>query len=523
MIIRSSIGWMVLLAVLPFAALSAAWGEETRPRSSLQADPRLDQSITIERRRIYLGELLDRIASETGVRLRVDDQLGPASGYELSVFARRRKAREVLDAVADVYNSPPDRWFWLPAGKKVPREYLLTHTMHPDAVQAAREAEGRRGLSQQYELLQRLYAAPEGQRPAIVRRSPLLSGFDNPRSQAAFSMLQSLRPGQLQDVLAGAKVELPTSQLSSEAKAFADSYFRSSGSSEPPPERVGFFLETSFGPSVMFQLGGAGGGAALGGGSLERLMRQRDRGLWGPNLQGVPQRTIPPSPESGAPGRKSPAAALAQLSKAAPVDLVFDHAQPQSSITMQFSKPLTGDIRSVLEGFGAAGLICKYRHNFVLFRQEDWPVSRRSAAFPWPMREALRRVAAANRGFLGVEQWLSLSRMGRDQLDTLSDEFPDAARIKQMQIPLRVIADMDEAERAKVSTPQGADWDDWSAATRRRMLTLFASADVRRVRISLRPEKGEGPPMLSFYFGEVQGEMRSRVLTLQPQRTQKEE
>ena len=115
---------------------------------------------------------------------------------------------------------------------------------------------------------------------------------------------------------------------------------------------------------------------------------------------------------------------------------------------------------------------------------------------------------------------MRLAELSRDQLDSLSREFPDAGPIKQVQIPLRVVAGMERAERLKTSSPEGSAWKDWSAATRQRMLTLFTPAEARTVRVVLQFLQAERPPKVSFFFGEDDGQARPRSLPLGKRREQ---
>lgn len=488
----------------------------------VRGDPRLNKVLTVDRRRAYLGELMDRVSAETGVRLRVSDRRGPASGYEVSAFARGRKASDVLQAVATLYDAPPDRWNWQRVAKTDPPEYELQHTLPAETLREGRTKDAQRALRQHYELLQRLYSTPPAERGGLIQRYPLLAGANDPRAQGAFSLLQNLGPENLERVIGGGRVEVPVSQLSPGARQFAQEYFEQSMSGGAFPQVISFEYVSKFGPSIVFQVGSAGGGAALGGAALERWMRTRDETQWSPDLSQVPSQNLAPTPDRGAPGRTSGDAALRQLSKATAIDVLFDHARAVDSLTANYATPLYGDLRSILEAFGNAGLLCKWRNRFALFRERGWPMANRSAAVPWPLRKSLRETAAAHGGYLRLEEWLDLAQLTRDQLDTLSPEFPDAGPIKQLQIPLRIAAGMSKREREKLSEPLGSGWDDWSPATRQRVTALFTPTEARQARILLKPVTVEKVRGIAIYFGE-DGEVRPRTLMHRPWRKPPEE
>lgn len=519
-----------MLAPVPIRGLTAVVGvlllagspALASPTSPFNGDRRLEGTVTIDRRRVYLGELLDEVGSQVGVRLSASDMPGAASGYELTAIARKRRAVDLLHALSALYSAPPDRWYWTRTGKGSQSSYVLKHTLTARNVRDQRSAEALGRLRQQYALLSKFYAADGALRNQLMERHPFLAKRHDPLSEGGHSVLQSLTPAQREGLLLGGELRVLVSSLSLEARSFVQEYWRRSGAEGGAPPSLTLRYFEKIGPSIGFQTGAAGGGALLGGVALENEMAEWEQGRWRSDLAGVPNRHIDGG-GAPTPGRANPDAALDAFSSRAAVDLLFDHARSAGSTTHNFRNVLTGKLADVLRGFEAAGLISRWRHGFALFRERRWSLADRLSAVPWPLRKGLRASAAAAGGYLGLADWLKLSRLHPQQLDDLGDEFPDTGLIKQLQIPLRVVAGMEARERANLSRPRGCGWDDWSLNTRKRVSALFTPAEARRTRIFLSISRDAQPPEVAFYFGEDDPNIRPRRLQLRPWRKQKRE
>lgn len=89
-------------------------------------DARLDQRISLIERRVYLGELLDRISAQSGVKLSAPDTPSPISGMELGVSSNAVELRELMAGMAELLTYPHSPFRWV-AGTGERPEYTLVH------------------------------------------------------------------------------------------------------------------------------------------------------------------------------------------------------------------------------------------------------------------------------------------------------------------------------------------------------------------------------------------------------------
>jgi hypothetical protein len=516
------------LAVLFLVAAVPAAGQRP-PSSPLAGDTRLERKITLARGRIYLGELLERLSTETSVRLQASDRLAPVSGYELTVYVRERPARDVLQALARLYDAPPDRWYWEREARGGKPVYTLKHTLNPEALRAAQEEEAQRRLRAHYAQIAEFYALPQERRDALAARDPYLHPYNNPRAQAMFSLLSGLPAAERESVMSGHRLDLPVERLSPQQQAFVQDYYRSANVGGDPPERISLRHNTLPWTSVIFQIGNAGGGGIIGGARLENEMQAWARGLGSaggeerPPDRMVPAPGVEARPEELALRGVTKDVALLRLGRLGRVDLLFDHAVAVKAETFRMDRGLDGRLPEVLKNLERTTLSWKWRDNFALFRDAHWPRARRSGSVPWPLRRELRASARGNGGYLRLPDWLRLAALEREQLERLGEEFPDAGIVRQFQIPLRLVAGMSKEERAAAARDEGAGWTEFSSATRQRLVALFTPQEARKARILFQWRGDEKPPGVRLYVDAGDGVPRARTLPLRPWREEKPE
>ncbi|MBM3459377.1 MAG: hypothetical protein FJX77_12710 [Armatimonadetes bacterium] len=183
-----------------------------------------------------------------------------------------------------------------------------------------------------------------------------------------------------------------------------------------------------------------------------------------------------------------------------------------------------GPLPEVLGRLGTAPFFqWKHQDPFLLFRANRPSLSVRHSAVAWPELQALRTSADAHEGYLTPQDWLKLARLSQAQLGFLSHEFPDATRLRNVQVLLRLVAGMSEREQKAVGSSTGAGWEDCAAATRARLATLYPPAVARRVRIRVQWETESKPPAGQFLLGPGDGEARPLRLEFYRRRKPDEE
>ncbi len=487
-------------------------------RSVFDGDGALERRVTLDEHRIYLGELLDRLSEATGARLSASDRVAPISGFRLTVVVRDRPARDVLEALARLYSAPPDRWTWevqrvAPGGsgknsqEVAPgRRYVLRSTVPPEEAAGRAERETQEALWSLYQARRAFYALSPEQQHAAAARDPDLRRAADPRAEGAFRLLEPFPDQDVRAIIAGQPREVPLQRLSPRGRAFAEQYFHASGAGGELPRHVSLRRADFVGAAILFQVGDAGGGAVLNAGFLEQAAREQARAAWAAESERKPPDGQVPAENGGAgPRGKAPDGRgprdeiLQRLARAGQINLLFDDAG-WSNLAVQVPGGLSGPLPDVLTRLERARLLWKRSGNFLLFRDDRFGRGYRAAAVPWPVLRTLHRRADSRDGYLSSDDWLLLAGLTRAQLDTLSDEFPDAGRVKQFQIPLRLAASLTEKERASLASPRGTGWEDWSPATRRRVLTLFSPEEARRARLFLEWSDDTRPPRMRLYL-----------------------
>src|SRR5436309_2094756 len=96
MMTRSEPLWAVVALLL---LLAAPQGRCASPIPAMrQEDPRLEQRVTLTSSRIYLGDLLERLAAKTSVAVAADASDG-AADEQVTVFLRDVPLAETMDAL----------------------------------------------------------------------------------------------------------------------------------------------------------------------------------------------------------------------------------------------------------------------------------------------------------------------------------------------------------------------------------------------------------------------------------------
>jgi hypothetical protein len=509
----------ISLVVLAVPLLLAAQIAAASP--ALEAERRLDARVTLDELRIPIGELLERLTSETGVRLGVDERHAPISGYMLTVVVRDVPAREVLDNLARLYTVPHDRWFWSRRGDRL---------VLRNSVPAAAGLEIRERLRHEYRVGQQalwreFFSLNPEERAAAAARDPNLRALaTNPvRNEGFFSFVESLSEPELYALARGRDVYISSNALTPTQRAAVHrehagrrGTITMNGMEVEPaiPDRFRLYHQDG---TIYVNFGaGVGSHGVLGGIALDAAERERLRGEWlgrGESAE-APDGEMPAEeereglkPEDLAVLKMTHHRLVQRLARLGRQNVLFDCPPGVHSATYGAYFRLEGDLAEVLANIQQLALMWKRHDDFLLFRHENWPEKQARPVVPWPVLRDLRATAAENHGFLRPSDWLRLSALPSGQLDTLQAEFPDASLIARHQPVFRLAAQMAERERHLLARPEGAVWRDLSASTRRRLAVLFPEAEARTLRLLLRwevaPEVApgvtdEGPRALVF-------------------------
>lgn len=524
--------YAALLAILGSPAWSA--NAERPVRSVFAGNTALQRPLTLSTRSIRLGELVDRIAALTGVDLEVDDQrVEPVSGYSLTVVVHNRRAAETLEAIASLYSFRPDRWYWERTSREEANpKYVLRHTLPAAAARQTREAIMRATLQDQFRKLSALYSATPQQRNRMAALDPMLAAYNTPRNADFLSFLALLSPAEVDKVMSGGDVEVPRSRLSSRQRAFITKEYRDSNllgqPNVPQPDTLDKVTVAGAGlnePSIMLNLGPLGSHGLVGGIWMDAALKAASTRNWtgSDDSNQAPQGSVPAAGVSTKlnddviRGVRHDSL-LRRLGRIGKLNILFDRTTPSAAerrVSMDF--PLEGDLADLLPRLCKDRFVWKRRSSFLLFRPEGWEVMDRGEVPSWPVVRDLRRAVAANGGYLRPEDWIRLGRFGRDALELLEDEFPDAkvSQIGRVHGLMRLAFQVRESDRQQWDREGGVGWNDLSPRARAVLRQLEPKADLRRIRVLLQWKANAQPPSGTFYLGYQEGVKNPIRLTFQ--------
>jgi hypothetical protein len=514
-VILRSIHHLALVAILGLVwSPQAAHAEPDVPLTELPAvlrtDERLARRVSISEERVYIGELLERLGREAGVRLEASERLAPVSGYEVTILVQDRPLREVLDALARLYHCPPDRWSWAREGRGDRVRYVLRHTLPPETWNQHHQSFAEEYMLDQHRRLAQLWAAPPEQREVMARDDPFLQAFNNARNAGFFSFVGDVPEETLRFVMRGGRFEIPMARLSPSQRDFISSEYGSRNRAGQEAMLQSVWLT---GPadtasrSISLNLGEIGSHAVLGGIWLRDALREHARDSWAGTGEErrAPGGTVPVDedipPEQLRVQGEMHDTIVHRLARLGHLNVILDR-RLQGSYSLDAMTPhLEGELSEVLARLEQADLTWKWRRPFLLFRPLGWQQFHRDALAPWPFVRDLRASAASNGGYLQPEDWLRLADLPLEQLLLLGEHYPDVHGIRQVQVLLRLIGAMNEREQALIARTEGAAWADLSRTTRQRLLVLFPTEDARLVRVHARWDREARPPRAYLYMG----------------------
>ncbi len=497
----------------------------------LWKEARLAGRVTLREQQITIGELLEKVGAECGVALEADDRIAPISGYHVTAVFRECPARELLSALASLYRMPPDRWYWERTSRRGKRTYILRCTLPPEAELVAREEFGQQFRLDQRRRRAAYYAASPEVRARMARTDPMLAAV-TPRSPGFFSFIAPLTDVELRSIANGQQIDIPAERWTPEQRAFIREEFRIANllgrpGVTQPEELTQVRLRYNGEGTVVLDLGPVGAHGVLGGIWLQKANRENDLRRWvgDGDTTDAPDLTLPAPDERGSTRPEdlvirgeTADAVLFRLARLGRLNLLFDSPPRVLGHRNTPNYGLAGPLPQVLAAMGKQDLIWKRRGKVLLFRRPDWAAARTERVLPWAVVRDLRASAAANGGYLRPQDWLRLAAFDRAQLDSLSEEFPDAGKLAYYQLLLRLYGAMSRREQTACQRPQGAGWQDWTNETRRRLEVLYPPADARRAVLLVQWDTEKKPPQARFYMGSGLTAPAIRVITFEARR-----
>ncbi|HTE18556.1 MAG TPA: hypothetical protein VK689_09275, partial [Armatimonadota bacterium] len=401
---------LLLAGLLASAATAIEGGPENKVPRVLESEPRLERRVTLSERRIYLGELLERISAQTGTHLKADDRSAPISGYQVTVTVWDQPARDVLDALARLYSAPPDRWFWAKEGRDGEERYVLHNTLPATQVDSVHEASVEEYVLSEHQRLRGFYSLPPERRAALAATDPALRALSDPLAEMHFSFVSSLSSSEVRAILWGKRLSLPASRLTPAQVNYLREWWGIAGPVEDEGDeereagqKVSLWRTGAHDPSITLLVGSTEVGTALSGVGLPRKLRARSQQAW---LAADERKDI--SARRGAVPRGKIRhedlhvvnltldTITHRLGRLGRVNLLFDCPPWIDSQRDTLEQNMIGPLPDLLQAVEGLGVTWKRRGEFYLLRKADTETVRRTLPTPWPLPRTLRASAKAN-------------------------------------------------------------------------------------------------------------------------------
>ncbi len=432
--------WVTCLVLAALAAAVAAGQDDARrPAASgterlFPGDGRLDRKVSLRAPRIYLGELLQDLRGQSGVRLALAEPDAPPGGIQLVALAREQPLRDLMAALQELLSHPFNRWRWRPAGRAEE-----AYTLHPERSFAAAAAAARQAVFEQWLAdcltFHEVAGLPEPERSARAAGRPDLFGMGRARGDLA-ALLGSLDRAQLERALRGEKVPLDPDGLSGPARAAFERQRQQAvplpAELDEPIAAVSVQWESDNLAPVLSLRIGAGKQNAFGGDLWDSQWRRRIgegwRDLSDPGIRRL-----------GMAGRHDPAVRESARNSNLPVWLDYAAERQQLNVLADWVFPQERSTyfawlgrtpeQTVYAVVGKNVDVTRQAGEIHLLRHISAMVHPREHLVPWPTIRALRAACVENDGFLGLAELCSVGGLTGAQHYALREEFPDAGRI----------------------------------------------------------------------------------------------
>ena len=503
----------VAAAWLVFLAPSAATAGEAKGEAPPEA---LNRKITLQRSRVYLGELLDDISRQAKVQLTVSRSRGPADGHHLSVFVSEQPLREVLEALCALFSHRHDVWEWRDDRRG---GYALYHQRSSEAASAAMRNSVLQKWSADVTEYYRISRLPRAERERVAPTRDDL--FPGPTVKSGVpDLFARLTPAQVASLIRGAEVILDPRGLDEEARKALTFGVSAAG----PEERVGEFrkFEPGFrvtwdpmamGPILWLRNEGGSEQNVVGGWRWDAFWYREQGDGWRDAGHPLVQAFNDQRNKKAAVGAPVAARSMADWMRLAAakhrVNLLFDHTYPRghqgAGQSWLGNTPEQTFCAMALNG----GLVWKPHKRFHLLRDRTAIIHPRRHLLSWSAIRDLRKLADANAGHLSLETLQELVKLDAEQLEGLAEEFPDAAaeRLEWWKPIFEFEEHLDVEPRRRLATEAGVPLRETGLVARS---ALGQEPDLRGTRNLKLLQERFGSVLVSLRQETYRGTARSR-------------
>lgn len=489
---RLALCTLVFFSAVALHAASGGSDTESPPAGLFPEDRRLAKTVRVSRPRVYLGELLEQLSDQSGVRLQAEDGKGPLDGVPLTALLRDRPVREVMAALAELLTTPYHRFEWRESG----RSYVLRH--YPTFEEAASTARARllADWDADVRFAYRLAGLPENARAPETAARPSLFGKAKPPHRY-LRLLGKLTPSELDTVLRGTRVPLDPGKLgAADHEALKLGILGDAGGAVAKPVTPALYVawdRREVGPVLWVRNHTGAAVSVVGGFAWDgRWLAGRETGWKGqtdPEAQELQQRR---ARNGGGVGTRVADATLPDWLKRAAgahgVSILADPVLPRGGRNVSGAARLGVNAElTMLHIVLSAYASWKKKGEIHLLRDKTALVHPRDHLVPWKQIRGWRSVCTESEGYLRLESLAEMSELTSAQLEGLAEEFPDARAnlVQQWRGILRFYSLLDRTARRKLLSESGLRYPDAG---------VVARAALTEANPAERPAPGPGEP-----------------------------
>jgi len=493
-------------------------GEASRP-APLEDDPRLGQKLTLIHPRIYLGELAEKLATETGVSISVSEDRFPMGGIEVCCLVRDQPASLVMRCLAELYSTRGAVWSWRATESGGGRKYRLVALRTPAEAAGERRADIRRQWEADALEQYRVARLPDAERlRAAAQRPDLFGRVTRPGFWTSYLAAGELTEDEYRRALQGERIEVPRSRLSPATRERADAEYRREKRQDPQGHAgpVRTMLERDHGglaPRLSIDPGSGGYTSVIDSWWEGQWLKGNDpewRGWLAEESRSAMHRYLELGPKgAGSLGmtQGTREAWLEAVSVADGVSIIADVHTPTGRPGAMTGSFVRGSTPLDTLTYISASLGCYWKRSgdIWLIRRLDRLVDPRQYLVSWQTVRELRRAADRQDGLLDLEEVARVAALEPPQWAALAEEFPDAEphRLDAWAPLFRLWSRLSPQARKDVLSPKGLRLSDAGISARRALLTApgdsawpgkqLAATDPTRCRFRLEPTTASVP------------------------------
>lgn len=461
---------MLLILAAPAAARA--------PVESPAEFAKLTRPVSFTGARVLLGEFLDQVSAQARVPIAIAPGSEWATGLELTVRLKEQPSRDVLTAIQELLTHHYNSAEWKPGKTSgfvlemaLPAEVAARRAMADMMEQVGIDLRRQYAVSKMPRELRPARSPDEGDTVSRLRRDPVVD------------LLAALTPQQLEWVLSGRSVVLPTAGLPIDSLEEFSVGSKDLLGSARQAEWISFFMmyePDGIMPEVWIQNGrgnNPGVRTNLAGGSLSAAawLNKRLDGWSAWSQPALMERIAPISYRriefETLPSGKQNDLAL-QLAERFKLNLIAEW-EPFGGEAYFSGQRLTKDARQSLEYLAFAHKMMLTRSaDIEILRSAKSIVSPHSRAVPWQVIKRFRESAAKNDGHPDLDTMAPIAQMTPDQQSGLGEEYILGRQHAEDWLPILAFYNRLSPDQKKLITSErGLNLSDTGLNARRLLLS----------------------------------------------------